>query len=59
MKNSGEKKSGSSKSVDMSPEAIDRRLRIVSELRNLCMQLEKAKVIKPIKNEPNILKSEI
>ena len=29
--------------VDMSPEAIERRLRRVSELKNLCLSLSKSK----------------
>jgi hypothetical protein len=33
--------------VDMSPEAVFRRLRLVSELLELCRSLQKAKVIGP------------
>ena len=39
-------------SRDMSPEAISRRLRIVSELRTLCLKLGKAEKVTPeIKNQ--------
>jgi hypothetical protein len=37
--------------VDMSPEAIDARLRLASELLNLCLSLGKAKAISPQESE--------
>ena len=33
--------------IDMSPEAIERRLRLASELRRLCIHLGKGKEIYP------------
>ena len=37
--------------VDMSPEAIDARLTLTSELLNLCLSLAEAKPIPPQKSE--------
>jgi len=38
--------------IDMSPEAIDARIRKVAELRNLCLSLGKAKPVETSVTEP-------
>ena len=45
--NPDDKKISRGISRDMSPEAISRRLRIVSDLRTLCLNLGRAKKLKP------------
>lgn len=46
MMNQDDKKISRGISRDMSPEAISRRLRIVSDLRILCLKLGRAKEVK-------------
>ena len=42
---------GNSRPVDMSPEAIDQRLRDVSDLLELCLSLRKARILGPWREE--------
>ena len=41
---------GRAPKVDMSPAAIDRRIREVSELRRLCLSLARARRLGPVKS---------
>jgi hypothetical protein len=41
------------KPVDMSPAAVDRRLREVSELRRVCLSLARARRLGPVRRRPS------